>query len=309
MSGLTGLTPVLRAVKLPEVAAPREHPQGRMVELPGRGSTYVVDSGPVNGPTFILLHSVACTGLLTWYPSLETMRRFGRVVIFDQRGHGAGIPTSRILLEDCADGVVAVADALGIDTFIPVGFSMGSLIAQLAWRRHRDRVDALVLCAGAATFAEAVPMRIGTSIFAGLLDAFSPHPGGPAVPDPDKQMSHPYLWALGEFRATSVGAMLRTLAEIVRFDSRPWLSEIDVPTSVVIPSKDKAISPKHQHWMAGQIRDCHIVTVDGGHACCTLGHRVFLPGLSAAVESVLDRVERPTRRRRIGRRARRAIAG
>ena len=60
------------------------------------------------------------------------------------------------LLEECADDVVALADELGIDTFIPVGFSMGSLVAQLVWRRHPDRTEGLVLCAGAeldASFA------------------------------------------------------------------------------------------------------------------------------------------------------------
>lgn len=296
MSGLRGLSPTFRAVKLPEVAAPREHPAGRILELPGRGSTYVVDSGPdssrIKTPTFIMLHSVACTGLLTWHPSLELMRQFGRVVVLDLRGHGAGIASSRLLLEDSADDVVAVADALGIDTFIPVGFSMGSLVAQLAWRRHRDRVDGLVLCAGAATFAEAAPMRLGTSIFAALLDTFSPQPGAPStpvLPGADIAPPHPYLWALGEFRSTSVGSMLRSLAEIVRFDSRSWLTEIDVPTSVLIPSRDKVISPRHQHWMAGQIPDAVTVTVDGGHACCTLQHEVFLPGLHSAVESVLTR--------------------
>lgn len=309
MFGLRGLSPVLRAVKLPEVAAPREHATGRIIELPGRGSTYVVDSGPDNSqisgqiktPTFIMLHSVACTGLLTWHPSLELMRRFGRVVVFDLRGHGAGIASSRLLLEDSADDAVAVADALGIDTFIPVGFSMGSLVAQLAWRRHRDRVDGLVLCAGAATFAEAAPMRLGTSLFAALLDTFSPQPGtpsAPVLPGANTAPPHPYLWALGEFRATSVGSMLRSLAEIVRFDSRSWLAEIDVPTSVLIPSRDKCISPRHQHWMAGQIPDAFTVTVDGGHACCTLQHEAFLPGLHSAVESVLTRTTEGRRKRR-----------
>lgn len=298
MAAFSGLSSVLEALPLPEVAAPREHPAGRMVELPGRGSTYVIDTGPANGPTFVLLHAVACTGLLTWYPALETMSRYGRVVVFDQRGHGAGIATSRFLLEDCADDAVALADVLGIDTFIPVGFSMGSLIAQLAWHRHRDRVGALVLCAGAATFAEAAPMRIGTSIFAGLLDAFSPAPGAPTAPAHGEDLPHPYLWALGEFRATSLGGLLRSVAEIVRFDSRAWLHQIDVPTAVLIPTKDKFISPKHQHWMADQIRGAHTVTVDAGHACCTLDHRAFLPGLDTAVQSVLNRTARRPRRGR-----------
>ena len=275
-----------------------------MVELPGRGSTYVVDSGPVNGPTFLMLHSVACTGMLTWYPSLDLMRRFGRVVVFDQRGHGAGIGASRFLLEDCADDAAALADVLGIDTFIPVGFSMGSLIAQLVWRRHGDRVDGLVLCAGAATFAEAAPMRLGTALFAALLETFGPEPGAPADPvlpestGPGRQMPDGYRWALGEFQATSTGAMLRAMAEIVRFDSRPWLAEIDVPTSVVVPSRDKFISPRHQRWLAEQIPDAQAITVDGGHACCTLGHQAFIPGLHSAVDSVLTRAARSRRSRR-----------
>jgi hypothetical protein len=48
------------------------------------------------------------------------MRQFGRVVIFDQRWHGAGITSSRFRLEDCADDAVVLAAALGIHSFIPV---------------------------------------------------------------------------------------------------------------------------------------------------------------------------------------------
>ncbi|HTM83937.1 MAG TPA: alpha/beta hydrolase, partial [Mycobacterium sp.] len=280
-------------------------PTGRLIELPGRGSTYVVDTGPTGGgPTFILLHSVACTGMLTWYPSLEMLRQFGRVVVFDQRGHGAGITSSRFLLEDCADDTAAVADALGIHTFIPVGFSMGSLVAQLAWRRHRDRVDGLVLCAAAATFAEAAPMRLGTSLFAAMLDAFTPRPAAPSsspsplppLPSVASTVADPtgtandVRWALTEFRATDVGAMLRTLAEIVRFDSRSWVAQIDVPTAVVVPTRDRVISPRHQHWLASQIPAATVVTVDGGHACCTLQQEAFVAGLSTAVDGVLTRV-------------------
>ena len=86
------LTSPLPSFTLPDVAPVGRLPHGRVVELSNRGSTYVVDSGPsAGGPTFVLLHSLACTGLLTWYSSLEMMRRFGRVVVFDQRCHGSGI--------------------------------------------------------------------------------------------------------------------------------------------------------------------------------------------------------------------------
>lgn len=106
--GSPRLTP---SFTVPGLAPVGRLPVGRMVELSNRGSTYVVDSGPVAGrPTFVLLHALACTGLLTWYPSLEMLRHFGRVVVFDQRWHGAGIASPRFLLEDCADDVAALAE-------------------------------------------------------------------------------------------------------------------------------------------------------------------------------------------------------
>jgi 3-oxoadipate enol-lactonase len=289
-----GLSLPLRAPKLPGVAPVGRLPAGRVVELPGRGSTYVVDSGPaLRCPTFFLLHSVACTGLLTWYPSLDVLRGFGRVVVFDQRWHGSGIASPRFLLEDCADDVAALADVLSIETFIPVGFSMGSLVAQLAWQRHRHRVDALVLCAAAAAFGRAPHERAVTGMFAALLEAFSPSPRpgcAPLLRPGTDAVGNDRLWAVGQFRRTSHGAMLRALAEITRFDSRAWVADIDVPTSVLIPSRDRVISPRHQSWLARQIPAAQAVTVDAGHACCTLESDVFVPGLRSAVESVLDRL-------------------
>jgi 3-oxoadipate enol-lactonase len=284
----------LPSFTLPEVAPVGRLPRGHVVELSNRGSTYVVDSGPTaSGPTFVLLHSLACTGLLTWYPSLEMMRRFGRVVVFDQRWHGSGIASPRFLLEDCADDVAALADGLGIETFIPVGFSMGSLVAQQVWRRHRDRVDALVLCAAAATFGSAAHERLATGVFAALLEAFSQHPARGAaarVPRVDDIVMHDRLWAVGQFRATSYGAMMRALAEISRFDSTRWIADIDVPTSVLIPLRDRVIPPRHQRWVAEQIPDAHTVTVDAGHAGCTMQSEAFVPGLQSAVDSVVRRI-------------------
>lgn len=242
-------------------------------------------------PTFVLLHSVACTGLLTWYPSLAMLQQFGRVVVFDQRWHGSGIVSPRFLLEDCADDVVVLADQLGVDRVVPVGFSMGSLVAQLVWRRHADRVEGLVLCAAAAIFGRAAYERLATGLFATLLDTFSPQPRREAAPQiPIDPKIEDHWWAIGQFKATTTGNTLRAMAEMMRFDSRTWLADIDVPTSVVIPTRDRAISPRHQDWIARQIPDAVAVPIDAGHACCTLQADVFVPGLRTAVESLVARV-------------------
>jgi 3-oxoadipate enol-lactonase len=262
-----------------------------VVDMPGRGSTYVVDTGPSDGPTYVLLHSLACTGLMTWYPALHMVREFGRVVIFDQRCHGQGISPPRMLLEDCADDVAALADALDIPSFVAVGYSMGSLVAQLAWRRHRDRVDGLVLCAAAAAVSRAWYERLATGVFAALVENLStaPHRGGPAAAVtpaflPDHQ------WVLGQFRTTSPGGITRAIAEVIRFDSTSWVDEIDVPTAVVVTMKDRAFGVQRQKWLASHIPDAEMVAVHAGHGGCTLQPAAFVPGLRKAIESVHRRL-------------------
>jgi 3-oxoadipate enol-lactonase len=268
-------------------------PPGEIIDLPGRGSTYVIDSGPRDGPAYVLLHSLACTGLMTWYPALDVVSRFGRVVVFDQRGHGQGISSPRFLLEDCADDVVALADALGIETFVPVGYSMGSLVAQLIWKRHRERVDGLVLCAATTAVSRASHERLATGIFAAVVDAFSPRPARAEVPPASSTADNVFgvpQWLFDQLRSTSLGAMTHAVAEITRFDSTSWVEDIDVPTSVVITLRDRVFSAQRQHWLASRIPEAHTVTVDAGHASCTLQSDKFVPGLHEAISVVHRRV-------------------
>ena len=251
----------------------------------------MVDSGPADAPAYVLLHSLACTGLMTWYPAMETVRQFGRLVVFDQRLHGQGISSHRFLLEDCADDLAALADVLGIRTFVPVGYSMGSLVAQLVWKRHRERVDGLVLCATTSAVSRASYERLATGVFAALLETLSPKAGPPAAaPDAGGPVLSDYRWLLNQFRATSPGAITHAIAEIIRFDSTGWIGDVDVPTSVVVNLRDRALPTRRQHWLASQIPDAHTVTVDAGHAGCTFRTDRFVPALDEAIASVHRRI-------------------
>jgi pimeloyl-ACP methyl ester carboxylesterase len=280
--------------RVPGIPRVGDVPTGRFVELPGRGRTYVVDSGEVAGaPTFMLLHGLACTGLMMWYPALEVMRGFGRVVVFDQRWHGQGISAPRFLLEDCADDVAALADALGVATFVPIGYSMGSAVAQLVWRRHPQRVDGLVLGAAPTGWWNGVTWeRVGAGMLAALIEAFSPRPGlpHPPVAEGESHVWNDLQWVLGQLRSTSPGGIVRAIAETTRFDSTSWVGQINVPTSVVIPLRDRAIPPRHQFWLANQIPEAHVVTVDAGHTCSMLQSDQFVAALREAVDSVRRRI-------------------
>ncbi|WP_137724434.1 alpha/beta fold hydrolase [Prescottella subtropica] len=267
-------------------------PTGSMVELPGRGSTYVLDTGARAGhddrPTLVLLHALACTGTLTWYPVIDKLAEKARVVVLDQRWHGRGIRSERFTLEDCADDVVALADVLGIERVVPVGYSMGSLVSQLVWKRHRDRTAGLVLCAGAAHFKRNSRERIALESLSAGLGALKPRPG--PVPVGGPRLGGDRVWAYAQFRETSYGAIGRATAEIGKFDSTAWVGDIDVPTAVVVPTRDLIIPPRRQRWLARQIAGAATYEVNCGHSACVMDAGPFTEGLQAASASVLARV-------------------
>lgn len=274
---------------------PRRLPTGRMVDIPGRGATLVTDTGPVPGkpdaPALLLLHAVSCTGLLTWYPTIPELSRTHRVITMDMRWHGHGPRSEEFALEDCADDAVALADVLGIDRFMVAGYSMGGLVAQLIWRRHPERVLGMVLASTSSTFRKAPFERVALDAFTRGLDPLRLGPGDRPLASTERQRSD-NSWAFGQFRQTSPSAMSRAAAVIVKYDSRKWLHEVDVPTSVVITTRDRVIRPDRQYDMAGEIQGSSVYEIDAGHASCVMAADVFVPAFKAATASVTGRIDR-----------------
>src|SRR5689334_23251882 len=129
-------------------------PEGRRLELPGRGKTWIREApGPPGAPTVVLLHGLIATGLLNWFPSFAALQRTHNVVSIDHRGHGRGIaPRLRFRLEDCADDVAAMIHELDLGPVFLAGYSMGGPITQLTWKRHPELVRGVVLCATSYRF-------------------------------------------------------------------------------------------------------------------------------------------------------------
>jgi 3-oxoadipate enol-lactonase len=274
-------------------------PAGRMVELPGRGSTCVIDRpGPPGAPTLILLHALATTAALSWYPSLDALAEHYRVIAFDQRWHGRGIRSEKFRFEDCADDVIAVADALGVDKFTVVGYSMGGAIAQLVWRRHRSRVEGMVLAATARNFRGKMTERMWFTMTRTTMSRWGHgvrarsdrlHAGLPAEPLSLAADEVIGPWAMSEFRSTSAWAMLAAIDAIGRFDSSAWIRRVDVPTSVIVLTRDRFIPTRRQRRLAASIPGSMVYDVDGNHAALVMSAAEFVPVLVTACRSVTRR--------------------
>lgn len=288
-----------------KIAPVPELPVAKPLDLPGRGSTSYVDTGlPPSAdaaarPTLILLHALATTGLLCWYPSLAALSQRYRVVVFDQRWHGRGIRSPQFRLNDCADDVAAVADALGIDTFVPVGYSMGSLVSQLVWHRHPSRVDGAVLAASTMYFhpkrGEVRSLRTAADgIYRRAARRIEPLSAEPAALSADDGRG----WAFGQFRSTSNAEVAGAAAALSSFDSSPWIGQMTVPTAVVIPTKDRAIPAARQRQLARALPNSTTYEFDGGHASVVLRADAFRPALLAACASVATRLASAARSHR-----------
>ena len=271
-------------------------PPGQTIELPGRGTTFVRTlDGPLGAPTLLLLHGWTATGDLNWYTCYEPLARHYRVIGIDHRGHGRGIRSKKVFrLEDCADDAVAVCDVLGIDTFIPVGYSMGGPIAQLVWRRHPERVRGLVLCATAGYFITSREEKLSFIGLSGLatLARVTPAPTRTWLTEQlylGRKTAEWEPWAVEEAGLHDWRAILEAGRAIGSFSSREWLGEIDKPTSVILTMRDHVVPVRRQVRLFEAIPLAVAYRVDGDHDAVVANANRFVPTLLRAIDSVVER--------------------
>lgn len=256
-------------------------PLGRRVELPGRGTTFIREmQGPPGAPTIILLHGWMASAGLNWYQVFTPLSRRFRVVAPDLRGHARGLRShKRFTLADCADDTAALMDVLGIETATVAGYSLGGPVAQLMWRQHPDKVEGLVLCSTSHTFMPGMRERFlfttmmataaGTSRLGGLMAALPTSLFKQAVPIAAKgRPNSVQRWAAAEMRRHDVRLVAEAGIALGHYDARKWIGEIDVPTEVLITTKDRAVDPAQQARLAFSMPHATIRRIEHGHVVC-----------------------------------------
>lgn len=266
--------------------------EGRLLDLPKRGKTWVREvPGPsADAPSVVLLHGLGATGLLNWFPSVDALARTHRVVALDHRGHGRGIkPRIRFRLEDCADDVAAMIEALGVGPAVICGYSMGGPITQLTWKRHPEVVRGVVLCATSYRFGPEDMRFAGVGDALGLSMRFTPRLVRQSIlrgainfnpqnrPRPD--------WVMNELNQHDPAAIVEATMAIRRFDSRTWIDAIDMPAASVVTLYDRLVPPRRQQKLA-QLAKAEVFEVRGGHDVCVMRPDRFVPALVDAVASV-----------------------
>ena len=112
--------------------------------------------------TLIFLHGWGCDGNL-WRLQAEALAPHARLLLVDLPGHGSSDkPEIPYTLDLLVRATAAVLDHAGVEKAVPVGHSMGGLVAYEFVRRHPTRCPALIWVDG--TFA--IPAQIDEQIAA-----------------------------------------------------------------------------------------------------------------------------------------------
>jgi len=282
--------PVTRTAAVPDL------PPGRTLHLPGRGSTFIREvEGPPGAPTIVLLHGLTASTDLNWFECFAALGSIARVVAVEHRGYGRGLPaTDGFRLEDCADDIVAVADALGIGHIVVVGYSLGGAVAQLVWRRHPDRVCGLVLCATGRAFLETVRERLLWRALPAWIAVVKLVPplgrrfvGATLVARFDG--SQWQEWAAAELRRAHPAHLLAGARALGRFSSVAWIGQVDVPTAVVVTTDDILVPPPRQRALADALAQATLHEIAADHGAPVSCPDRFVPALVDACNSVFER--------------------
>lgn len=291
--------PLDRQELVPEGVRGLDLPLGQRVELPGRGTTFVriVEGPSPSAPTVLLLHGWVASGGLNWFQAFAPLAQHFRVIAPDLRGHGRGIKSRRrFRLGDCADDCAALLEELGEGPVVACGYSMGGPVAQLLWRQHPHLVSGMVLGGTSASFIPALQQRL---VFVGMMamaagstrttQIITSVPGWRGVPlgATGKRPDSMRVWAAGEMRRHDLRMVFEAGNAIATFSSRRWISNVDVPTTVIVTTKDRAVDPTQQVKLALRIPTAEIQRYDEGHTSPVL--ESFGEAITEACRSVAAR--------------------
>ncbi len=238
-------------------------PPAEIVRVDGRGEFFVrrhTHADP-DAPTVLLLHGWTASADLQFFTAYRALAERVSFIGIDHRGHGRGARTLRPFdFDEVADDHVAVARRLGIEQAVLVGYSMGGPISLTIARRHPSFVTGIVVQATAlewlATRLDRWKWRFLPVLGSMLRSRWYPtflHSGLPRLITTGHELE-PYLpWLESEIQRGNATTITQAGWALSRFDARPWVGELDVPTAALITTRDRLVRPAKQRQLAAAL--------------------------------------------------------
>lgn len=196
---------------------------------------------------------------------LERLGSFARVVMFDKRGTGLSDRVSELpAMDERMDDILAVMDAVGMESAAVFGISEGGSLATMFAAHHPERCDALIVYGGFAKFQHWLDDEELQELFdyadtdwgtGQSLPQFAPS----FAEDADLRE----WWGRFERLGADPGAAMKLMAMNSRIDVSEVLPSIHVPALIVHRRGDTTISFAGAEELAEGIPGARLVELDG----------------------------------------------
>lgn len=218
--------------------------------------------------SLVVLSNSLGTSLSMWDPQVPALEREFRVLRYDTRGHGqTALTPGFYTIEQLAQDVVRLLDALRLDRAHFCGLSLGGMIGMWLGVHAAKRLNKLVLCNTAArigtremwnarieevrkTGMKQVAATVVERCFTPEFRARSPQAAASAQQTIENSPPEGYAACCAAIRDT---------------DLREAISAIRVPTLVIAGAKDPATPPAEGHFLADRIVGAQYAELETAH--------------------------------------------
>ncbi len=247
----------------------------------------------MNRPTLVFLHGIG-GGAAGFAAHVEYFRERGWPArAWDQPGYGGSAALEPYGLERVAQALIEMLDREAIARCIPVGHSMGGMVAQELYAAAPGRVAGLVLAHTSPAFGspegdfqrrfveertrpldEGLTMTdVARRVVPGLL---GPKAGDDAIRAATALMA-----------AVPPATYRKAIAALVRFDRRAQLPNVAVPTLCLAAQEDRTAPPAVLEKMAAKIPGAVYACLPGlGHLAPIENPQLFCEAVESFVRSI-----------------------
>jgi pimeloyl-ACP methyl ester carboxylesterase len=235
------------------------------------GDTEIAFDDVGSGLPVVFLHAFPLNRTM-WDPQVSALVGECRCIPIDFRGFGDSAAAGPYSMDRYADDVAGVLDALQIERAVITGLSLGGYVTFAFWRRHRDRVRALVLAdtlargdliENVARRRELIEMAetqgssaVANAQIAGLM--------GKTTRDKRPDIYDAIHRTMSQ--APEAGVIGALEAMIERPDSTETLGTIDVPTLIIVGNEDVLTPPKDGRALHAAISGSRLeILKEAGH--------------------------------------------
>jgi 3-oxoadipate enol-lactonase len=225
-----------------------------------------------SGPTLLLLHGFPFNRSL-WKQQIAVIRQTHRVICPDLRGFGdTDASTGPATMNRMAQDVALLMDTLNIPSAIMGGLSMGGYVVLAFCKQFDARVNALVL-ADTRPQADSEEAKHQRSVQAeqALAEGMGPIADGmlPKLLTPETVTKRPQVVKqVRDMIMTTkpAGAAAALTGMALREDQTPWISNIKVPTLILVGREDAITPVKDSKTMHERILDSRLAIIENaGH--------------------------------------------